>query len=200
MIDTVVLWDWIISLPREWQYVRAPSLTQLAHSDVLQIWKTPWTPVKVAYLFCRSVSSKIDPISHLSIYRYWVITVVPYLLYAFVINHSLETCQKIYKVGPASNAEFLTVVTSIRSPWHWLCGTKLVRSVRCHPRRQYRSNTKHIIYVAVLLIRTYAFFNRNKLVLAGLLCALGGMVAYQLYVDTSQMLGKCRRIVRQVSS
>jgi len=44
----------------------------------------------------------------------------------------------------------------------------------------------------VLLIRTYAFFNRNKLVLAGLLCALGGMVAYQLYVDTSQMLGKPR--------
>ena len=48
------------------------------------------------------------------------------------------------------------------------------------------------IRVAVLLIRTYAFFNRNKLVLAGLLCALGGMVAYQLYVDTSQMLGKPR--------
>jgi hypothetical protein len=44
--------------------------------------------------------------------------------------------------------------------------------------------------LAVLLIRTYAFFNRNKLVLAGLLCALGGMVAYQLYVDTSQMLGE----------
>jgi hypothetical protein len=42
----------------------------------------------------------------------------------------------------------------------------------------------------VLLIRTYAFFNRNKIVLAGLLCALGGMIAYQLYVDTSQMIGK----------
>ena len=43
---------------------------------------------------------------------------------------------------------------------------------------------------AVLLIRTYAFFNRNKIVLTGLLCALGGMIAYQLYVDTSQMIGK----------
>src|SRR6266576_1332245 len=51
------------------------------------------------------------------------------------------------------------------------------------------------IRVAVLLIRTYAFFNRNKLVLAGLLCALGGMVAYQLYVDTSQMLGKPRFVL-----
>lgn len=33
----VVLWDWVISLPREWRF----------------IWKTNWTPVKVAYLFCR---------------------------------------------------------------------------------------------------------------------------------------------------
>ncbi|KAF8482046.1 hypothetical protein DFH94DRAFT_734697 [Russula ochroleuca] len=119
-IDTVVLWDWIISLPREWQY----------------IWKTSWTPVKVAYLFCR----------------YWVITVVPYLLYAFVNNHSLETCQRIYKIPVA-----LAMWNQVGSE-------------------------------SVLLIRTYAFFNRNKLVLAGLLCALGGMVAYQLYVDTSQML------------
>lgn len=117
---TVVLWDWIISLPREWQY----------------IWKTSWTPVKVAYLFCR----------------YWVITVVPYLLYAFVNNHSLETCQRIYKIPVA-----LAMWNQVGSE-------------------------------SVLLIRTYAFFNRNKLVLAGLLCALGGMVAYQLYVDTSQML------------
>ncbi|KAI0304576.1 hypothetical protein BC826DRAFT_1300 [Russula brevipes] len=117
---TVVLWDWIVSLPREWQY----------------IWKTSWTPVKVAYLFCR----------------YWVITVVPYLLYAFVNNHSLETCKKIYKIPVA-----LAMWNQVGSE-------------------------------SVLLIRTYAFFNRNKLVLAGLLCALGGMVAYQLYVDTSQML------------
>ncbi|KAI0308119.1 hypothetical protein B0F90DRAFT_1621091, partial [Multifurca ochricompacta] len=121
----VVLWDWIISLPREWQY----------------IWKTSWTPVKVAYLFCR----------------YWVITVVPYLLYAFVNNHSLETCQRIYK------ASLLHIPVAL-AMWNQV-GSE-----------------------SVLLIRTYAFFNRNKLVLSGLLCALGGMVAYQLYVDTSQML------------
>ncbi|KAI0274971.1 hypothetical protein BC834DRAFT_850543 [Gloeopeniophorella convolvens] len=116
----VVLWDWIISLPREWQY----------------IWKTSWTPVKVAYLFCR----------------YWVISVVPYLLFAFVNNHSFEACQRIYKIPVA-----LAMWNQVGSE-------------------------------SVLLIRTYAFFNRNIYVLAGLLCALGGMVAYQLYVDTSQML------------
>ena len=29
---------------------------------------------------------------------YWVIVVVPYLLYAFVTNHTKEVCEKIYKV------------------------------------------------------------------------------------------------------
>jgi hypothetical protein len=44
------------------------------------------------------------------------------------------------------------------------------------------------ICTAVLLIRTYAFFNRNIYVLAGLIVAIAGVVAYQLYVDLSQML------------
>lgn len=44
------------------------------------------------------------------------------------------------------------------------------------------------IYLAVLLIRTYAFFNRNVYVLWFLLSALSGVVAYQLYVDATQML------------
>ena len=43
---------------------------------------------------------------------------------------------------------------------------------------------------AILLIRTYAFFNRNVYVLVLLLSALAGVVSYQLYVDTSQMLRK----------
>jgi hypothetical protein len=42
--------------------------------------------------------------------------------------------------------------------------------------------------LAVLLIRTYAFFNRNVYVLWFLLSAISGVVAYQLYVDTTQML------------
>jgi hypothetical protein len=108
LIDTVVLWDWIISLPREWQYVNPFPPTHLCNSqgDISQIWKTSWTPVKVAYLFCRYVDSKTSNAAHLlvNIYRYWVITVVPYLLYAFVNNHSLETCQRIYKVSPTSDA------------------------------------------------------------------------------------------------
>ncbi|KAJ7204336.1 hypothetical protein GGX14DRAFT_460036 [Mycena pura] len=116
----VVIWDWLISLPREWIFV----------------WKTHWTPVKVAYLFCR----------------YWVIAVVPYLLYCFVMDHSLETCQKIYKAPVA-----LALWNQVGSE-------------------------------AVLLIRTYAFFNRNVYVLFFLISALSGVVAYQLYVDTTQML------------
>ncbi|KAK2461409.1 hypothetical protein APHAL10511_005872 [Amanita phalloides] len=116
----VVVWDWIISLPREYRF----------------IWKTHWTPVKVAYLFCR----------------YWVITVVPYLLYCFVIDHPVSTCRKIYKI-PVGLAMWNQVGSE-----------------------------------SVLLIRTYAFFNRNTYVLWFLVSALSGVVAYQLYVDTTQML------------
>ncbi|KDQ63226.1 hypothetical protein JAAARDRAFT_120933 [Jaapia argillacea MUCL 33604] len=113
----VVLWDWIISLHREWRF----------------IWKSQWTPVKAAYLFCR----------------YWVIVTVPYLLYCFVGNHSFETCQRIFKIPVAL------------AMWN-----------------------QHIV---VLLIRTYAFFNRNRYLLCFLTSALCGVVAYQLYVDISQM-------------
>ncbi|PFH52225.1 hypothetical protein AMATHDRAFT_57149 [Amanita thiersii Skay4041] len=116
----VVIWDWIISLPREYRF----------------IWKTHWTPVKIAYLFCR----------------YWIITVVPYLLYCFVIDHPAATCQKIYKI-PVGLAMWNQVGSE-----------------------------------SVLLIRTYAFFNRNVYVLWFLLSALSGVVAYQLYVDATQML------------
>ena len=46
------------------------------------------------------------------------------------------------------------------------------------------------LLTAVLLIRTYAFFSRNVYVLWFLISALSGVVAYQLYVDTTQMLRK----------
>ncbi|KAJ6609373.1 hypothetical protein B0H10DRAFT_2166352 [Mycena sp. CBHHK59/15] len=107
--DAVVIWDWLISLPREWRFV----------------WKTHWTPVKMAYLFCR----------------YWVIAVVPYLLYCFVMDHSLGTCQKIYKVP-----------------------------------------------VALALWNQVGSECLNIYVLWFLLSAISGVVAYQLYVDTTQML------------
>ncbi|ESK90938.1 hypothetical protein Moror_16439 [Moniliophthora roreri MCA 2997] len=116
----VVVWDWLVSLPREWRF----------------IWKTHWTPVKAAYLFCR----------------YWVIAVVPYLLYCFVVDHSRETCERIYRYPVA-----LAMWNQVGSE-------------------------------SVLLIRTYAFFNRNVYVLWGLIAAISGVVAYQIYVDATQML------------
>ncbi|KZT08530.1 uncharacterized protein LAESUDRAFT_723398 [Laetiporus sulphureus 93-53] len=116
----VVVWDWMHAIPREWRF----------------IWKTSWTPVKVAYLFCR----------------YWVLAVVPYLLWAFVANHSLETCKRVYRIPVAL------------AMWNQASAE------------------------AILLIRTYAFFNRNNYILALLVSALGGVVAYQLYVATSEML------------
>ncbi|KDR85774.1 hypothetical protein GALMADRAFT_1325360 [Galerina marginata CBS 339.88] len=124
--DAVVLWDWIISLPREYRFV----------------WRTHWTPVKMAYLFCR----------------YWVIIVVPYLLYCFVVDHPKATCERIYKIPVAL------------AMWNQV-GSECNR-----------------LLAAVLLIRTYAFFSRNVYVLWFLLSALSGVVAYQLYVDTTQML------------
>ncbi|KAF9270645.1 hypothetical protein L218DRAFT_969139 [Marasmius fiardii PR-910] len=118
--DAVVIWDWLVSLSREWRFV----------------WKTHWTPVKVAYLFCR----------------YWVIAVVPYLLYCFVADHSRETCEKIYRYPVA-----LAMWNQVGSE-------------------------------SVLLIRTYAFFNRNIYILGFLILALSGVVVYQIYVDATQML------------
>lgn len=47
-----------------------------------------------------------------------------------------------------------------------------------------------MVTLAVLLIRTYAFFSRKAYVLGILLVALSGVVAYQLYVDATQMLRK----------
>jgi TctA family transporter len=40
--------------------------------------------------------------------------------------------------------------------------------------------------LAILLIRTYAFYNRNRYALVLMLCGLAGMVAYQLYVTVRQ--------------
>jgi len=51
-----------------------------------------------------------------------------------------------------------------------------------------RTSRTYFCMLAVLLIRTYAFFGRNHYLLAMLLCALGGVVGYQLFVDTSEMM------------
>ncbi|KAL4246963.1 DUF6533 domain-containing protein [Abortiporus biennis] len=100
------------------------------------IWKTSWTPVKFSYIFCR----------------YWVLAVIPYLLWAFCTDHTWDECEKIFKI-PVALAIWNQVSAEV-----------------------------------ILLIRTYAFFNRNKYMLVLLVTALAGVVSYQLYVDTSQML------------
>ncbi|KAJ7109882.1 hypothetical protein C8R44DRAFT_842378 [Mycena epipterygia] len=154
--DAVVIWDWLISLPREWRFV----------------WKTHWTPVKMAYLFCRQVAHRFHPHQLTSLMNsYWVIAVVPYLLYCFVMDHSLETCQKIYKIPVAL------------ALWNQVGSECLFASLF-----SFILTTYTFASTAVLLIRTYAFFNRNVYVLWFLLSAISGVVAYQLYVDTTQML------------
>ncbi|EIN13912.1 hypothetical protein PUNSTDRAFT_57778, partial [Punctularia strigosozonata HHB-11173 SS5] len=99
------------------------------------IWKCRWTPIKLTYLMCR----------------YWVLTVVPYLLYVFCVDHSLETCQRIYRIPV------------ILAMWNQV-GAE-----------------------AVLVIRTYAFFNRNNAVLAALLIMMSAMITYQLWVAVDAM-------------
>jgi hypothetical protein len=89
----------------------APFFFFLTLTDSLaKVWKTHWTPVKVAYLFCRQVARRLR-VSHTHIahgVRYWVIAVVPYLLYCFVMDHSLETCQTIYKARSTAKSLFST--------------------------------------------------------------------------------------------
>lgn len=45
-----------------------------------------------------------------------------------------------------------------------------------------------IARTAILLVRTYAYYNRNKHVLALLCCMLSTVLAYQLWVDIKKML------------
>lgn len=54
---------------------------------------------------------------------------VPYLLFCFVVDHSLETCRKIYKVYHL-HVRMGILIIHFRSPWHWLCGIKSGLNVR----------------------------------------------------------------------
>ncbi|KAG6889993.1 hypothetical protein C0995_012953 [Termitomyces sp. Mi166 len=78
-----------------------------------------------------------------SFQSYWVITVVPYLLYCFVVDHPLATCKKIFRIPVA-----LAMWNQVGSQ-------------------------------SVLLIRTYAFFNRNVYILFFLIAALTWDLVYQ---------------------
>ncbi|KIO21505.1 hypothetical protein M407DRAFT_28897 [Tulasnella calospora MUT 4182] len=99
------------------------------------IWQSKWSVIKVLYLLSR----------------YWVLFVFPYVLWAYTQDHSLETCQKLYK-SPVALAM-----------WNQLWAE------------------------GVLLVRTFAFLGNKLSVLIPLLVCLAGVVAYQVYVDNTQM-------------
>ncbi|KZV73893.1 hypothetical protein PENSPDRAFT_682447 [Peniophora sp. CONT] len=100
------------------------------------IWKSKWTLVKGLYLFTR----------------YYVLAVVPYLLWAFCTNHEWSLCRWAFKIP-----------VIVATP-------------------------NQLGAEAILLVRTYAFFGRDKRVLAVLVCMILGLLSYQLYVATSAML------------
>ena len=122
-------------------------------TDIVQIWKCRWSPIKITYIMCR----------------YWVLTVVPYLLYVFCVNHSSQTCQRIYRIPV------------ILAMWNQAGAEGKPHSTA----RSEWSLTRRDI--AVLVIRTYAFFNRNGFVLLMLLVMMSAMISYQLWVAVQAM-------------
>lgn len=129
------------------------------------------------------------PDNHQSLQSYWVISVVPYLLFCFVMEHSQVICEQLYHVS----YHCLDVSSSLH---HWAlrsqsrshCGTKSAPKARTFfAFFLQRVLINHFHHPVVLLIRTYAFFNRSIFVLCFLVAAMAGVVAYQLYVATSQM-------------
>ncbi|KAG9044408.1 hypothetical protein FS837_008203 [Tulasnella sp. UAMH 9824] len=99
------------------------------------IWQSKWSVIKVLYLLSR----------------YWVLFIFPYVLWCYVENHSLDTCQKIYK-SPVALAM-----------WNQLWAE------------------------GVLLVRTFAFLGNKLSILIPLLFCLSCVVAYQVFVDNTQM-------------
>ncbi|KIO23615.1 hypothetical protein M407DRAFT_26903 [Tulasnella calospora MUT 4182] len=49
------------------------------------IWKAKFSSIKVIYLFCR----------------YWPIATVPYILWAYTVPHTWETCEQIFRIPVA---------------------------------------------------------------------------------------------------
>lgn len=145
----------------------------------LQIWKTSWTPVKVAYLFCR------------------------YVYVAFMLLHLDRLAQPI-AVGIGFLRSFPTscMRSPSATPRRLACGSLrfVFPAMSIFDDLSLTTVTQIPVALAmwnqvsaecILLIRTYAFFNRNMYVLALLVSALAGVVAYQLYVTTSEMDRKC---------
>ena len=119
--DAVVLWDWIISLPREWRFV-CSSISQIYQYYWLisKIWKVTdynftVSPQCLSQIFrfrvhgvsWRSLICSAGNIDSCIVYvrsteirfgRYWVILVVPYVLSIYLKDYTVETCLKVFKV------------------------------------------------------------------------------------------------------
>jgi hypothetical protein len=162
-----------------------PPYPPLTHSK--QIWKTGWTPVKVAYLFCRYVfifRPYLNTNHHCTLATgLWPLFRISYMPLSPITpkQSARKFTGSVKRIYPA----FLITQLPVRSLSRWPCGTKSGLSVR---RRSIDCIRILTCMPAVLLIRTYAFFNRNNYLLAVLLCALAGVVGYQLFVDTSEMM------------
>ncbi|KAG9045790.1 hypothetical protein FS837_005652 [Tulasnella sp. UAMH 9824] len=59
------------------------------------IWKAKFSFIKVIYLFCR----------------YWPIATVPYVLWAYTVPHTWETCQRIFRIPVAGSEAVLLART-----------------------------------------------------------------------------------------
>lgn len=112
IIDAVCLWDWLVSLKREWHLVRLYLKLHLPPADLTtyaQIWKSKWSVIKVLYLLCR----------------YWVLFAVPYVLWVYVEDHSLETCLKIFRSPPALAVRRCSTLVFRNEADVW-CGGRIV--------------------------------------------------------------------------
>ena len=95
--DAVVLWDWLTSLDREWRFVHNFSFFRVLGSSFSRSGRPTGLQSK-SRICSAGMSIRVPPIVCPSTCSYWVIGVVPYLLYCFVGDHTLEKCQRIYRV------------------------------------------------------------------------------------------------------
>ena len=112
----------------------------LHYTDILLIWidlanameigqgRLSLLPVSRSYSYLP-----VDLMRHW--YRYWVIAVIPYLLFCFVVNHTREVCKSIYRVRVSIldfDVNWTHLVFTSRPQSCLPCGTKLDRKVRIH--------------------------------------------------------------------
>nr|GAT57419.1 predicted protein [Mycena chlorophos] len=94
-----------------------------------------------------------------------------------------DLCRAVFVIASSWTIRSNSARSTSESQLPWRCGTKSVLNVPVALALWNQVGSE-----SVLLIRTYAFFNRNIYVLWLLISALSGVVAYQIYVDSAQML------------